>query len=239
MSSTASQDAQTQAKRLAAKEALKLVKSGMIIGLGSGSTSTLFIEALGEAVKSGALTNIVGIPTSKESERLAKKLGIAVSDFGSHERCDLTIDGADEFDPQLQLIKGLGGALLREKLVAQNSKRLVIIVDEKKRSSRLGTVSPLPVEVTTFGLPAHERFLKSIGAAATLRQAKDGSGSYLTDNGNYIYDCRFEDGIADARELALQLQERAGIVQHGLFLGIASAVIVATKDGGVETVTRK
>ena len=239
MSPTAPPDPQTKAKQHAAKEALRLVQSGMTVGLGSGSTATLFIEALGDAVRDGSIRDIVGIPTSRESERLAKSVGIPIGDFATHHRCHVTIDGADEVDPALDLIKGLGGAMLREKLVAQNSERLIIIVDAAKRVQRLGTKGPLPVEVTPFGLPAHERFLKANDAIPTLRKAKDGSGPYLTDNGNYILDCRFENGIADARSLATKLQDRAGIVQHGLFLGIAHSVIVATKDGGVETMERR
>lgn len=221
---------------LAARAALKLVRSNTTVGLGSGSTATLFIEALGQALQAGDLHDVVGIPSSVPSESLARAVGIPVVDFGTHAYCDLTIDGADEFDPSLDLIKGLGGALLREKIVAQHSRQLVIIVDESKRVDRLGQKSPLPVEVTPFALAAHERFLRALGATPTLRAAGDGT-PYMTDNGNHILDCRFADGIGDARGLAVALAAQAGIVEHGLFLGLASSVIVASADG-VQTIDR-
>jgi ribose 5-phosphate isomerase A len=223
-------------KMLAARTALKLVHNKMTVGLGSGSTATLFIEALGQALQSGDLRDVVGIPSSVPSERLARAVGIPVVDFETHDHCDVTIDGADEFDPSLDLIKGLGGALLREKIVAQHSRQLVIIVDESKRVDRLGQKSPLPVEVTPFALAAHERFLRALGATPTLRE-KDGK-PYLTDNGNYIFDCRFADGIGDVRGLAIALAGQAGIVEHGLFIGLASSVIVADASGGVQTIDR-
>lgn len=220
---------------LAARAALKLVRSKMTVGLGSGSTATLFIEGLGHAIQSGELTDIVGIPSSIPSEQLARAVGIRVVDFDTHDHCDLTVDGADEFDPSLDLIKGLGGALLREKIVAQHSRRLVIIVDDSKRVDRLGQKSPLPVEVTPFAVAAHERFLRALGAAPTLRTK--GGQPFLTDNGNYIFDCRFSDGIGDVRGLATALAGQAGIVEHGLFIGLASSVIVADPDG-VQTIER-
>lgn len=230
-----SEDAQTAAKRKVAQAAVKLIQSGMTVGLGSGSTATLFIHELGQAVRAGTLRDLVGIPTSQESERLARSVGIEVADFSERERCDLTVDGADEIDDRLDCIKGLGGALLREKLVAQNSKKLIIIVDHSKRVKKLGTKGPLPIEVTPFGLQAHERFLRSTGAMPTLRKSKDGTGPFLTDNGNYILDCRFEGGVLDGRLFALRVQERAGIVEHGLFLGMVSTLISTTASGEVET----
>lgn len=232
-------DDATNAKLLVARAAVKLIQSGMTVGLGSGSTATLFIQELGNAIRDGTLNSIVGIPTSQESERLARAMNIAVGDFASREHCDITVDGADEVDDRLDCIKGLGGALLREKLVAQNSQKLVIIVDHTKRVPKLGTKGPLPIEVTPFGLAAHERFLRSIGTKPTLRKAKDGTGPYVTDNGNYILDCRFDGGILDARLFALRIQERAGIVEHGLFLGMASTLLSTTPDGRVETIGRK
>ena len=226
-----------QTKMIAARAALTLVKSGMTVGLGSGSTATLFIEGLGQAVQSGAITDIVGVPTSSQSEALARAVGIPVATFEERGDCDLTVDGADEFDPSLDLIKGLGGALLREKIVAQHSHRLVIIVDHTKRVDRLGQRSALPVEVTQFALAAHERFLRMLGATPTLRLKKDGQ-PFVTDNAQYILDCTFPDGIGDARGLSTALANRAGIVEHGLFLGLASAVIVAEADGTVRTIDR-
>lgn len=225
----------SEAKKLVAQKAVSLVKPGMVVGLGSGSTASLFIAALGEAVRSGAIRDIVGIPTSRDSETLAKQAGIAVTDFADKAACDLTIDGADEVTDSVDLIKGLGGAMLREKLVAQNSKRLVIIVDDSKRVSRLGTKSPLPVEVTPFGLAAHERFMRSLGAEPILRRKKDSDEPYVTDNGNLILDCRFANGMKDAATIERALGQRAGIVEHGLFLGIARGALIATKAGTVET----
>lgn len=221
-------------KRLAAAEALKLVSSGMKLGLGTGSTATHFIELLGEALATGTLRDIVAVPTSVGSELLAREKRIPLADFASVETCDLTVDGADEIDPELRLIKGLGGALLREKIVAQNSKRLVIIADDSKRVAKLGTKSPLPVEVIGFASEAHERFLRSLGCEPTIRRA--GGMVFTTDNGNRIYDCRFANGIDDAASLAGRLSQRAGIVEHGLFLGMAERAIIARADGTVETV---
>lgn len=232
-------DVQANAKLLVARAAVKLVGSGMTVGLGSGSTATLFIQELGLAVKSGALNSIVGIPTSQESERIARSMGITVGDFSTRERCDITIDGADEIDGRFDCIKGLGGALLREKVVAQNTEKFVIIVDHTKRVPKLGTKGPLPIEITPFGLPAHERFLKSLGTRPKLRMTKDGGGPYLTDNGNYIFDCYFDGGILDARLFALRIQERAGIVEHGLFLNMVSTLLSTTPDGRVESIGRK
>jgi ribose 5-phosphate isomerase A len=225
-------------KMLAATAALKLVRSGMTVGLGSGSTATLFIEALGRSIQAGERRDIVGLPTSVASERLARAIGIPVVGFETHFHCDLTIDGADEFDPSLDLIKGLGGAALREKIVAQHSKRLVIIVDSSKRVDRLGQKAPLPVEVVQFALPAHERFLRALGAQPTLRKKKDSQDPFVTDNGNFILDCKFPHGIGDAAGLATALSARAGIVEHGMFLGLASSVIVAEDDGTVRTIDR-
>lgn len=209
----------------------------MTLGLGSGSTSTIFIQELGAALKRGDLQNIVGIPTSQSSEKLARSLGIPIVDFSSHEGPDLAIDGADEVDDSLNLIKGLGGALLREKIVEQTAKSLVIIVDESKMVSKLGTKGPLPVEITPFALDSHERFLRSLGADVVLRTESDGK-PFITDNHNYIFHCTFTGGISDPAALARKLADRAGIVEHGLFLNMASSVIVASASGQVITRNR-
>jgi ribose 5-phosphate isomerase A len=227
----------TPPKLLVARQALSMVSDGMTVGLGSGSTATLFIQELILALRAGRLNNIVGVPTSCESERLAREGNIPVDDFSTHPTCDITIDGADEVTPSLDLIKGLGGALLREKIVAQNSRRLVIIVDESKCVSRLGTRSPLPVEVTQFGLGASDRFLRSIGATPVLRTNKD-STPFVTDNHHFILDCRFESGIADPVALVDRLAGRAGIVEHGLFVGIARTALIAGTDGQVRQIDR-
>ncbi|HQY89342.1 MAG TPA: ribose 5-phosphate isomerase A [Tepidisphaeraceae bacterium] len=221
----------SQSKRLAAQEALKLIRSGMTVGLGTGSTATIFIQLLGEALAQKKLANIIGVPTSVQSDQLARSLGIPIVEFShDHPVCDVTIDGADEIDDGLDLIKGLGGALLREKVVAQNSRKLVIIADESKRVSKLGTRGQLPVEVTKFALSAHEMYLESLGCTPTLRRAKDGS-PFVTDNGNHIFDCKFQNGIEDAPKLAEQLSTRAGIVEHGLFIGLATQAFIGMSDG--------
>lgn len=227
----------TNPKRLAAAEALTLVQSGMKLGLGTGSTATHFIELLGEALAAGTLRDIVAVPTSVGSELLAREKRIPLADFSAVASCDLTVDGADEIDPSLQLIKGLGGALLREKIVAQNSKRLIIIADHTKLVAKLGTKSPLPVEVIGFANEAHERFLRSLGCEPVIRRTSGGM-VFVTDNGNHIFDCRFADGISDAASIARQLAGRAGIVEHGLFLGLAERAIVAQADGSVRTMQR-
>ena len=226
-------DPQREMKQRAADAALALIGPGMVVGLGSGSTAALFIAALGRAVRAGTLSGVRGIPTSEASDRLARDAGIELIDFRQAARCDLTVDGADEVAPDLGLVKGLGGALLREKVVAQNSGRLVIIADAGKRVDRLGTHSPLPVEVTKFGLPATLRFLESLGCSPAVR---GGSEPYLTDNGNLICDCRFEGGIGDPADLAAALSGRAGVVEHGLFLGLAERALIAG-PGGVEELT--
>jgi len=194
-------------KEHAGLEALSFIRDGMIVGLGTGSTAKYFIDHLGEALREGRLKNIRGIPTSVRSA------------------VDITVDGADEVGPGLNLIKGLGGALLREKLVAQNSRRLVIIVDESKKVGVLGTHSPLPVEVAQFSHEAGRRFLAGLGCTPTLRMSDKGA-PFVTDNGNFIYDCRFA-RIDDPAGLEEKLAHRAGIVETGLFIGMADTVIIA------------
>ena len=210
-------------KQRAAEAAVSFVKSGMVVGLGTGSTADFFVAALAKAIKGGKLSGIRGIPTSKQTEMRARELGIALTTLAEAGQTDLTIDGADEIAPNLDLIKGLGGALLREKIVAQNSKQLIIIADAGKRVDALGTKSPLPVEVAIFQHEVHVPFFKSLGATATLRAAGE---PFVTDNGNYIYDCRFK-RIDDPRKLEAALLHRAGIVDCGLFLGMAAIALVA------------
>jgi ribose 5-phosphate isomerase A len=214
-------------KQRAAEAALQFVQPGMIVGLGSGSTAQHFIEMLGSLLRDGKLADVRGIPTSESSETLARQFGIPLTDFTAVTHCHVTIDGADEIDPSLNLIKGLGGALLREKIVAQNSKQLVIIADTSKKVSQLGTKCPLPVEVLPFAREATERFLRSLGCDPVLRHA-DGK-AYRTDNGNFIYDCRFE-RISDPISLDRQLKGRAGVVETGLFIQLATAAILAGPD---------
>jgi ribose 5-phosphate isomerase A len=224
-------------KQAAAEHGASLVKSGMVLGLGSGSTSTLMVQALGRKLRDGSLRNVVGVPSSSGIAAVAKESGVPLSTLDEHPVLDLNLDGADEVDPELGLVKGLGGALLWEKIVATASRQVVILVDETKLVTRLGTKAPLPVEVVPFGWKTHLAFVASQGGAPLLRTEPDGR-PFVTDEGNYILHCRFEGGIADPAELEARLLKRAGIVGTGLFLGIANQVIVG-KVGGVEVLTRK
>src|SRR5688572_2055992 len=219
-------------KQRAAEAALAYVRSGMVIGLGTGSTADFCLVALGAAIKSGKISGVRGVPTSRQSERRAQEVGIPLATLAECPSVDVTIDGADEIAPNLDLIKGLGGALLREKIVAQNSRKLIIIADGTKRVDVLGTKAPLPVEVAQFAHECHVPFLKSLGARPDLRRAGDGS-MFITDNANCIYDCRFG-GIPDARKLEAALLDRAGVVDCGLFLGMASMALVADDQNVVE-----
>ena len=223
-------------KRAAAERALAWVESGMRVGLGTGSTVAHLLDLLGDALRQGRLQRIVGVPTSVRTEQRARELGIPLAELHAAQPLDVTIDGADEVDPGLDLVKGLGGALLREKMVAQASGRLVIMVDESKRVRRLGTKAPLPVEVTRFGWEAHLPFLRELGCEPELRRGSDGS-PFLTDNGNHMLDCRFATGMDNAGAVEDALRRRAGVVESGLFLSMASAVVVAG-SGGVQVLER-
>jgi len=216
-------------KQEAAYRAVDYVESGMVLGLGTGSTTDYALERIAELLKRGKLKNIVGMPTSLETEKLARSLGIPLTTFEHHAAIDLTIDGADEVDPEMNLIKGCGGALLREKIVAQNSRREIIIVDDSKLSPVLGTKRPLPVEVLCFGWRAQAQYLESLGARVTVREAH-GDTYFKTDQGNMILDCNFGQ-ISQPVQLAAQLKGRAGIVEHGLFIGCVSDLIVAGENG--------
>jgi ribose 5-phosphate isomerase A len=223
-------------KQRAAHAALSYLRDGMVVGLGTGTTADFFLEALGEAVRSNKLRDIRGVPTSKYSELRAQKLGITVASLAECPRPDVTIDGADEVDPKLDLIKGGGGALLREKVVAQNSRKLIIIVDPSKVVPHLGHHFALPVEVTHFGHEVQEPFLRSLGCTPVLRRDKNGL-PFDTDNGNYIYDCRFSTPF-DAAAVHTAMKKRAGIVETGFFLGMADEVIVGN-ESGIEVKKRK
>ena len=219
---------QDEFKQKAACFACEFVESGMVVGLGTGSTTQFAIERLGELIRDGRLRNIVGIPSSLRTAHAAQELGIPLTDFDAHPVIDVTIDGADEVDPELNLIKGGGGALLREKVLAQATRRNVIIVDESKLAPRLGTKWALPVEVVPFARAAEERFIASLGADVRLR-LKDGR-PVATDQGNLLLDAAFGP-MDDPAAIAEKLNGRAGIVEHGLFLGLAHDVIVAGNDG--------
>lgn len=221
--------ARQELKRLAAERAVELIEPGMVVGLGVGSTAIYAVRRLGALLQNGALHTIVGVPCAARVEAEALRLGIPLATLDERPELDLTIDGADEVDPHMNLIKGGGGALLREKMVAQASRREVIVVDAAKLSPALGSSFALPVESVQFGWGATARFLASLGATVSLRRAPDGA-PYLTDQGNFILDCAFGP-IADPEALAATLERRAGIVEHGLFLGLATDLFVASADG--------
>jgi ribose 5-phosphate isomerase A len=219
----------SQLKRQAAERAVEFIESGMVVGLGHGSTAIFAVRRIAELLNAGKLENIVGVPCSLHIKDEAQKLGIPLSTLDGHPIIDLTIDGADEVDPQLNLIKGGGGALLREKIVAQASHREIIVVDDSKLSPALGTHWSVPIEIVPFGQRPEENYLKSLGARPVLRQGDNGA-PFQTDQGNLILDCDFG-LISDPAQLAVQLNQRAGIIEHGLFLGLATDVIVASEQG--------
>lgn len=223
-------------KRAAARAALAAVTPGMKLGLGTGSTAAHFVDLLGARVKEGL--SVVCVPTSERTRAQAESLGLTLSTLDETPQLDLAIDGADEFDASLRLIKGGGGALLREKIVAQASRREIIVVDESKLSPALGTNFHLPVEVIPFGAETQVRFLESLGARVSRRTVGSGPAArpFTTDQGHGILDCSFGP-LADPAGLAAQLASRAGIVEHGLFIGLATDVIVAG-PGGVRHLRR-
>ena len=219
---------QDELKQKAAHRAVEFVDSGMVVGLGTGSTTEFAVRRIAERLKSGDLKNIVGIPTSIRTQKLAGELNIPLCGLDDQPDIDVTIDGADEVDPDLNLIKGGGGALLREKVVAQASRRNIIIVDQSKLSPCLGTHWALPIEVIPFAVKTEENFIKSLGASVTLRTEAEGQ-PYKTDQNNFILDANLGE-MADPNSIAARLNGRAGIVEHGLFLGLANDVIVAAED---------
>lgn len=221
-------DREARFKQQAGEYAASLVESGMVVGLGTGSTAIFATRRVAARLEAGDLRDIVAIATSRATDAAARALGIPMLTDDIPREIDLTIDGADEVDPAMDLIKGGGGALLREKIVAQASRREVIVVDAEKLSPRLGTHWPLPVEVLAFGWRSQARFLESLGAAVTPRPGE--GGLFRTDQGNLILDSRFGP-IDDPLGLAAELEARAGLVGHGLFIGIASDLIVAGEDG--------
>ncbi|MGY8777328.1 MAG: ribose-5-phosphate isomerase RpiA [Longimicrobiales bacterium] len=227
---------QDELKRAAAATALESIESGMALGLGTGSTVRHLVDLLGDSLTAGRLTDIVGVPTSIQTERQARSLNIPLAELDDYSRLDLTIDGADEVSPELDLIKGLGAALLREKMVAQASDRLIIISDDSKLVDRLGRKAPLPVEVVDWALGAQASFLAGTGAEVVLRVSDEGSPIH-SDNGNVFLDCHYAAGIPDPVALARTLAYRAGIVDTGLFLGMADMAIIASADG-IRTMTR-
>jgi ribose 5-phosphate isomerase A len=226
---------QTRLKQQAADAAVGEVRSGMTVGLGYGSTALLFVRSLAKKVASGELSDITGVACALAMEAEARSLGLTVSSLDQHPVMDLTVDGADEVDPALNLIKGGGGALLREKVVAQASRREIIIVDESKMSEHLGDKWALPVEVVPFALRPVSEYVASLGAQVKLRLLAGGE-PLVTDQGNWIIDCDFGP-MDDPAAVARSLEGRAGLVDHGLFLGLADEVIVAGSEG-IRRVTR-
>jgi ribose 5-phosphate isomerase A len=216
-------------KREAAHYAVQFVESGMVVGLGAGSTASYASRRIAQLLREGQLKDVLGVPCSPEVEAEARSLGLPVTTLEGHPLIDLTIDGADEVDPHLDLIKGGGGALLREKIVAQASHREMIVVDESKLSPVLGTRWAVPIEVIPFGWGAQIGFLEGLGARPVLRTTPEGA-PFRTDQGNLILDCSFGP-ISQPRELACELAQRAGIVEHGLFLGLATDVVIASEQG--------
>jgi ribose 5-phosphate isomerase A len=215
-------------KTAAANSAAALVKDGMLVGLGSGTTAALAVDALGRRVREGL--RIVGIPTSESTAAQARALGIPLSNVTGTTEIELTIDGADEVEEgSLSLIKGHGGALLREKIVASVSKRMIIVVDDSKIVQRLAAKFPVPVEVVQFGWQATARQLSKLGATPTLRRNSDGQ-PYISDGGNYILDCAFDPSVSPDL-LAQNLDHVIGVVEHGLFIGFASEVHIASPAG--------
>ncbi|KAF0115870.1 MAG: ribose 5-phosphate isomerase A [Rhodospirillaceae bacterium] len=214
-------------KKVAGEAAAALVEEGMTLGLGTGSTVAFFLDALGERVRGGM--NVRGVPTSEQTAAVCHARGIALLDIHSVDRLDLTIDGADEIDPRFRMIKGGGGALLREKIVAEISERVVIVVDSAKVVEWLGAF-PVPVEVVRFGCQHVQRHLAGMGIAAKLRS--NGDAPYTTDNGHYILDCAM--GLLDEPEgLAARVKAMTGVVECGLFMNHCHTLIIGTETGAI------
>jgi ribose 5-phosphate isomerase A len=228
-------------KEQAAIAAAGLAESGMILGLGTGSTAALVVKELGRRVRDGELRDVRGVPTSEATARLARAEGLPLLTLEEAPALDLTIDGADEIDPAWNLVKGAGGSLLREKIVAQVSRAEAIVADDTKLVARLGGRMPLPLEVVPFGWNTHLSFLQELGGAPTLRRRADGA-PFITDEGNWTIDCRFSDEtgqrlLENPAALDELLRSRAGIIETGFFLGLATILVVA-RDSGVEVLRR-
>lgn len=216
-------------KKAAAEKAVEFVESGMVLGLGGGSTAAFAIRMIGAKLQAGELHDICGVPCSLDVEAEARRHGIPITSLQDHPVLDLTIDGADEVDGNFNLIKGGGAALVREKVVAQASRREIIIVDERKTSPAVGTNWPIPVEILPFGLRPQMDFLEELGAKCAVRRADDGQ-RFVTDNANNIVDCDFGP-VENPRQLGQVMKARVGIIDHGLFIDMADDVIVAGRDG--------
>lgn len=223
-------------KEVAGRAAAAEVADGMTLGLGTGSTVHFALLRIAERLREESLA-LRGVPTSTDTERKARELGIPLADLEQVEHIDLTIDGADEVDPDLQLVKGGGGALLREKVVASISRRMLVVVGRDKLVARLGSTFLLPIEIVPFARPTVARALTALGCAPVLRRSER-EQPYVTDNGNQILDCHFEGGIPDPRALEDELARIPGIVESGLFIDLAHAVVVGESDGSFERIEK-
>jgi ribose 5-phosphate isomerase A len=223
------------AKLRAAQAAAQIVQPGMRVGLGSGTTAALFVQALGQRVQTDGL-KVIGVPTSRDTDVLARSVGIEIADLDQVETLDLDIDGADEVDPQFRMIKGRGGALLREKIVAAASRRRVIIITPGKRVEKLGRGYPVPVEVCVFGMSHTNRALRELGAETSLRVRDDGK-PFETDEGHRILDCHFTGGLDDPGETNQRMKQIPGVVETGLFLRLCDVLVIGHADR-VELVER-
>ncbi|KAL0538697.1 hypothetical protein IC582_022852 [Cucumis melo] len=227
---------QDELKKIAAYKAVEYVESGMVLGLGTGSTAKHAVDRIGELLRQGKLKNIIGIPTSKKTHEQAVSLGIPLSDLDSHPVLDLAIDGADEVDPHLNLVKGRGGSLLREKMVECACKKFVVIVDESKLVKYLGGSGlAMPVEIVpfcwNFTAARLQKLFEGYGCVAKLRTSGENGEPFVTDNGNYIVDLYFKEDIGDLNVASDEILRLAGVVEHGMFLGMATTLIVAGELG--------
>lgn len=225
----------SEMKKKAGYQAAEMVQNGQSLGLGTGSTVFYFLERLGERIRNEGLS-VRGIPTSIQTEEQAREVGIPLTTFDEIQELDFCVDGADEIDYELNMIKGGGGALLREKMVASASGYKLIIVDESKLVERLGSGFALPVEVVPFGWKLCEKRLEELGCTPYLRM--DGENAFKTNNGNYILDCRFEGGIKEPDLLESELNQMAGLLCNGLFINLADEALVG-RENGVESIRKK
>lgn len=223
---------QDRLKKLAAEKAVESVENGMVVGLGTGSTAYFVVERIGELLKKGEIRGVLGVPTSKKTAEQARSLGIPLASLDERPALDLAIDGADEVDPDLNLVKGRGGALLREKMVEKAASRFIVVVDETKLVAGLGTSGAMPVEVVQFCHSYNAKRLESLGCDVRLRMERaDAERPFVTDNGNFILDCFFSTPIRSPRETAAAIEGFTGVVEHGLFLDMATEIVVAGERG--------
>ena len=233
-------DLQTQMKHAVAQAAVKQIKNGMVLGLGSGSTAALMIEALGQKIKSGEIKDVVGVPTSFQGEVLASELGIQLTSLNSVREIDLAIDGADEVDPNFQLIKGGGACHVQEKLVSALAKKFIVVVDESKIVQKLNLGFKLPVEVLPSAWKQVQKTLEKMGGSSSLRMAQKKAGPVVTDQGNLVIDVTFEHGIDHPNEIESKINNIPGVLENGLFVNLADQVLVGKiKDGVIRVESLK